>query len=272
MKSLFQSDQRAAYGSSLFLRGHSAFITNLDILKSIAMILMVIDHIGVFFFPDQPLWRAIGRACIPLWFGLAGYASPKNIGDKRLIIGGTIVGIGYLLLVGRLLPLNALFTILAIHIQTYLLMDIRSIWERWTRTTRLCALGLYSAVLMTLIPVLHVWEYGSTALLLGLLGFLKKHPALLQPMDRWIYSGLIGLVTIMTQLHYYEFQGIAAVVCVLGMGAALLLLSRVPVDTVHPGHSSLLLRLLGRYTLEFYVIHLLLCMLLYNYLHKASLL
>ena len=38
-----------------------------DWLKIIAILLMIIDHIGVVFFPEQPVWRIIGRLAFPLF-------------------------------------------------------------------------------------------------------------------------------------------------------------------------------------------------------------
>lgn len=38
-----------------------------DTLKIIAMLTMLIDHIGAIFFPDQMLWRTIGRIAFPIF-------------------------------------------------------------------------------------------------------------------------------------------------------------------------------------------------------------
>lgn len=41
-------------------------------MKTIAIICMLIDHIGLVFFPDQLIWRAIGRLAMPIFvYGVA---------------------------------------------------------------------------------------------------------------------------------------------------------------------------------------------------------
>ena len=40
---------------------------NANVLKIIALVAMTIDHIGLIFFPDQIVWRIIGRLAFPLF-------------------------------------------------------------------------------------------------------------------------------------------------------------------------------------------------------------
>ena len=44
-----------------------------DWLKAIAITLMVVDHIGVYFFPEEYLFRFVGRFSFPIFFFLIGY-------------------------------------------------------------------------------------------------------------------------------------------------------------------------------------------------------
>ncbi len=45
-----------------------------DLFKLTALLLMFIDHIGVFVFPDVIWWRIFGRAAAPIFFFLIGYS------------------------------------------------------------------------------------------------------------------------------------------------------------------------------------------------------
>lgn len=75
--------------------------TQSDNLKWFAIILMVIDHVGLMFFPEQLQWRMIGRLAFPLFaFQLAiGYQYTRNHGYqlKNLFIFALISQIPFLI-------------------------------------------------------------------------------------------------------------------------------------------------------------------------------
>lgn len=53
-----------------------------DLLKFLAVLIMVVDHMGFYLFPDNITLRAVGRACIPIWFYFIGrYHSDKPAHD-----------------------------------------------------------------------------------------------------------------------------------------------------------------------------------------------
>ena len=54
-------------------------LTSYDLLKSLAVILMICDHIGYFFFPEEMWFRTLGRLCLPIWFFLIGYARGDEV-------------------------------------------------------------------------------------------------------------------------------------------------------------------------------------------------
>lgn len=84
------------------------------VLELIAMLTMLIDHIGLIFFPDVPVFRMIGRLALPLYaFGIVqGYKYTKNLKNyqKRLILLALLSQIPFSLLVG--MKLNVIFTFL----------------------------------------------------------------------------------------------------------------------------------------------------------------
>lgn len=59
-------------------------------MKTIAMICMLIDHIGLVFFPQQILWRLIGRLAMPIFaFGVARgayYTSSMRRYMKKMLV------------------------------------------------------------------------------------------------------------------------------------------------------------------------------------------
>jgi hypothetical protein len=62
-------------------------------VQLLAMITMLIDHIGVAFFPDQVAWRIIGRLAFPIYayFIVLGYQRTSNL--KNYILRLTIIGV-----------------------------------------------------------------------------------------------------------------------------------------------------------------------------------
>lgn len=84
-----------------------------DYLKLIAMITMLIDHVGAYFFPELIFLRIIGRLSFPIfcYFIVQGYTRTSNLFKyvKRLMIFFIISQIPYFLLSNKL---NVLFTFL----------------------------------------------------------------------------------------------------------------------------------------------------------------
>lgn len=57
-----------------------------DLLKFFALLFMVIDHIGFFFFPEIAEFRVVGRFSFPLWFFLIGYGSSQRIQYNIIVL------------------------------------------------------------------------------------------------------------------------------------------------------------------------------------------
>jgi len=92
-------------------RGFSA-----NMLKLIAIVAMVIDHVGAVFFPEVALFRIIGRLTMPImaFFIAEGYHYTKNLNAYmlRLLIFGLITMVPYAYYFGYG-PFNILFSLLA---------------------------------------------------------------------------------------------------------------------------------------------------------------
>lgn len=84
-----------------------------DFLKFLAMLTMLIDHIGYLFFPTQMIWRIIGRLSFPIFAFLIArgyrYTSSKVNYAGRLFIFGLISQIPYIYFVPG--KLNIMFTL-----------------------------------------------------------------------------------------------------------------------------------------------------------------
>ena len=86
-----------------------------EFLKLSAVLFMIIDHIGLLLFPDQVIWRIIGRLAFPLFaFQVAlacKYSRNLNKYISLLVIFAAVAQIPFMLAL-QTLSLNVLFTFL----------------------------------------------------------------------------------------------------------------------------------------------------------------
>jgi hypothetical protein len=87
------------------------------LIKLVAMVTMLIDHMGAIFFPDVPEMRIIGRIAFPLYcFGIVmGFAHTRSWPKYalRLFIGALVAQPCFMLALNhQLLELNVMFTLL----------------------------------------------------------------------------------------------------------------------------------------------------------------
>lgn len=54
-------------------------ITSYDVLKTVGVILMILDHIGLYLYPDVEMLRVIGRLAAPIFLFLIGFARTRDL-------------------------------------------------------------------------------------------------------------------------------------------------------------------------------------------------
>lgn len=88
-------------------------VSSQDLLKSIAMLTMIIDHLGMCFFPELLFLRAIGRSSAIIWFFFCGYnyrVQPIKLWSDQLFWASVFFTCSRYLVDGKLY-LNVLFTL-----------------------------------------------------------------------------------------------------------------------------------------------------------------
>lgn len=233
-------------------------ITNLDIIKTFAVICMIIDHIGYYFLPDFDWLRAIGRlGGMPIWFFLIGYASSRQI-PNRWIIGAMILAVLEFGLFGNAFPLNVIITIIGIR------LCIDYIMAFVLRTRYLFWLSL---IILTLfyIPTNWVTEYGTLAILSAIVGYMVKHKDRLVRetfLTKYDYMGsylfMVCAITIL-QISVFSFNGMQSLFLLLATGFVTYILVTMK-PTTYPDIKdktvNAVLQFCGRRTLDIYVAHL----------------
>lgn len=226
-------------------------LTSYDLLKSLALILMIVDHIGHYFYPDIIWFRVIGRLSVPIWFFLIGYADTRHV-QPVIWIGGAVLSVSSVIAGEYLFPMSILF-MLGI---SRLMID--GVMVRALRNYEAFA-GMFFLMMFAAFPTLLLFEYGTLGLLFAMFGYMCRHRA-----DIRIHPlALFGFIAAIL-LTYIVFQGIllpslsalqlgvffAGMVVVM----ALLFFFR---SVVFNGVFLKPLQITGRYTLEIYVLHLL---------------
>ncbi|MGW8441233.1 TraX family protein [Paenibacillus sp. S33] len=127
----------------------------------LAMLTMLIDHVGLVFFPTDPAWRIAGRLAFPIYaYALyLGYTHTRDIRSYMLrLLGLALISqVPYMLAFDVLRP-NVIWTLLA----SLLALAAESRLKHWTAVT-----VLY--VLSALVMELSQMDYGAYGLLLVLI-------------------------------------------------------------------------------------------------------
>ena len=232
-------------------------ITSYDLLKTAAVITMIIDHIGIYFFPDEMWWRTIGRLSFPIWLFLIGYARSRDI-PGTLIAGAVILIISNYIFGMGMFPLNILVTIAVVRLALNPLMDVLS------RSTRHLWIGSVSLFILSL-PTFIVFEYGALAFVMAIFGYLVRHQNDEDDQRQvYNYAVFIWVGYVFLQCFGYGLFGAKMAVLATGMAAVMyglyhfksLTFPQLTAKATILGRGFL--QLCGRRTLEIYIGHLLL--------------
>ncbi len=233
-------------------------LTSYDFLKAFAVIFMIADHVGFYFFPEDTWWRVAGRLCVPVWFFLIGYARSRDTG-LRLWIGAALLAAGGMTVGMSVFPLNVLATMIIVRVILDPLMGAisRSRLLFWAACVFMALLAL---------PTEEIFEYGTQAILMAMVGWLARRrdewelPR--QTREQYFIFALTSFLVV--QFIHFGFDSTQfTILCfgILGVIGGLLyfkprtyprLTARLPRSVVF------LFQVMGRRTLEIYVTHLLL--------------
>jgi hypothetical protein len=237
-----------------------ADITTLDILKSAAVVLMIIDHVGWLLFPQFEMLRVLGRLCVPLWFFLIGYARSRDI-PARWMVGGIILLASSLVVGLPALPLSVLFTMALIRLcldPFWRLAERHGVYFWW-----FILLFVFFGYVTNLVV-----EYGTLGFALACCGYAIRHrqevdDAFGQTMHRTVPEVLMMAVLLafgFIETLSFGFSIMGVMVLTAGLLGEYFILQNFEAKTL-PGTAGKphapLLQFMGRYTLEIYVIHIL---------------
>ncbi|HOO81927.1 MAG TPA: TraX family protein [Alphaproteobacteria bacterium] len=233
-------------------------ITSYDLLKSFALITMIIDHIGMVFFPDDLWWRVVGRMSFPVWIFLIGYARSREV-PAVFWLGAVVLTLTDFITGDAVLALDILVTIgltrlVLDKVMVYLVPELSRFW---------LAFGVLSALVL---PTFVIFDYGTMAFLIAGFGYMVRHwpkdDAAVQKLQERYMVGVI-LVYAGIEAAAFGFSTAQFLFVSAGVTAVFLLLLSPFKPKIHEGLDDRLgpvlsgmLRLFGRHSLVIYVLHL----------------
>lgn len=235
-----------------------AAVTTLDLLKTFAVICMIIDHIGFYFFPDASWFRVVGRlGGAPIWFFLIGYAQSRDIPNKWMI-GALILAVMDFALFSQVFPMNVLVTLMALRLFIDPLMNVmmRSRYLFWLISILLAFFYMATNGIV---------EYGTLGLLCGVYGYITRHrerlkiASFLSDRDYFFFIGFLIVANTLLQSAVMGFDTVQSTVLAVLFAVITVSLSQLKVQELSQEFSRSMTRLLhfgGRKTLEIYVGHL----------------
>ncbi|WP_425363329.1 TraX family protein [Candidatus Tisiphia endosymbiont of Hybos culiciformis] len=211
-----------------------------DFLKTIAMITMVIDHLGLYFFPEYEIMRIIGRTAMPIFCFFAGYnfhTKPKI----RILVVGVLLDILTIILFKEFVTTNILIPIFLG--QCYLFYFRNSLnnffYKGYCHVVLLGTLWFCSWFLI---------DYGTLSMAIMLLGYIAKHD--LANLRLTIAISII--LSIMHTMTTFQFSSIYVfIVIIFGVLEYIFMVARNFEQKI-----AINLRIISHNALYIYAIHL----------------
>lgn len=230
-----------------------------DSLKIIGIILMIIDHVGQFFFPENLWLRLIGRGAAPLFFFLVGYDNRLRISVALLAYGSILSFTGYLL--NGHFWINILLNFVLIDRFLHLLPP-----ERLNNANRLIIFVCIMLITCVIFPYI---EYGLAGLLIA---FSARLLALKDPQGQyyWLATLLFYYVTQAIVFGFFvaERYLVAFGILTLGLFYGLRAYSLRPIGC--PAWLLPMALVISRYSLAIYFYHLILLQSFSLYQHPTA--
>jgi hypothetical protein len=257
-------------------RRSSNAVDNTDWLKTVAIILVAIDHFGFFFIEDDAWWSAIGRLAAPSFFFLMGYAQTRTVPPYWIWLAGVLTLLDSWNHHWRWVAPNILFSLAFIRLARPYAQELLQ-RHGWTAFT-----FLVCAMLAALPVTGKIVDYGAEGWLWGLFGLCQRihvdagsaadgHGTTQSPdasTRAWAWNAgtmrlvacfLATLAYVWGEQREYHFALLQLAAFILGIGALSLALCRFrrAASPVQPPEGLRgILRFIGRHTLEIYAIQL----------------
>lgn len=251
-------------------------VDNSDWLKTTAIILVVVDHVGYFFIEDADWWSVFGRLAAPAFFFLLGYAQTRTVPFHWIWLGVILTLLDSWNTDWTWVAPNILFSLALIRM-------VRPYVKKFMLNHGWSAFTFLVVVLIAVLPIaVNIVDYGAEGWLWALFGLCQRlyvdsksatdvagttqslaPPAHLMTDNvsrmRLLACLVAGVVYVWQEQIEFSFSQLHFVAFVLGVGVlslSLCLFLRGPSRIQPPEFIASTLRFIGRRTLEIYAIQL----------------
>jgi hypothetical protein len=232
-------------------------ITSYDVLKTLAVFLMIVDHVGFFFYPDIEMLRVIGRLSAPIWFFLIGFARARDVPFSWMFWFVTDLVLSVSL--GFEAKANVLLTLALVRLSLDAIGPLLIPRNHFT-----IAFFVFALVLT---PLSQNWlDYGAYAWPLAAIGYWARTDG--TKGWPWMAAVLFGYFAI-ESLHF-DFSDAAMIVFAGGLVCLMALLATFDPNArmrVSTGWTAALYHFCGHYSLIIYVLHFMALKILWSFAH-----
>jgi len=245
--------QRASHMSQTTAPARSASeVSTLDLLKTLALVLVITDHVGLYFY-EEPWLRVLGRPAAVIFGFLIGLSRSTRVPASWIGLG-----LGLTLLNDWLFP-DSDEAVLDILISLALTRILVPFLDRLHDASPFWMAALAVALAPLTDPVNQYLEYGTEVVMMAALGVAVR-------LDNGthihrIARGALALIALgalsLISIYHFEFEGWEAVACVAILALTVVMLANFARTQVNvPTFVAPSLRFCGHNTLWIYALHL----------------
>lgn len=227
-------------------------VSSTDWFKILGIAAFLIDHAGLFFFPDDDVWRVFGRVAAPIFFFFLGFAHSRSFPVSWLVWGVLLTGMEWW--IEGDLTLNILLNFLFIRVA------LRAV-DRIAQTP--FRLGVVAAVSLACLPFVDaIFEYGAEGWLWALFGYAQRawrDERLAFASARYFFAFLAAFTYALVEIGHHGFEGIDAAILALLIAIltwSLLGFQRTISVFQPPSFLALPIKRAAQYSLEIYAVSL----------------
>lgn len=227
-------------------------VTTLDLLKVAAVVLMILDHVGLYLYASDWL-RVLGRPAAVTFGFLIGFSRSRTVPVSWVVLGLALT------LLNRWLYPDSEDHALDILIALALTRISLPLFERIHDIHPMMLLPFAAVMALVAEPLNDYLEYGTEVSIVALLGIAVRLDTgrRSQRTCRDAMALVVLLAITLIALRHFHFAGWSAVGCASILAATVLTLSNVKRSTFEaPEWLAPILRFTGRNTLWIYAIHL----------------